>query len=187
MKRFFDTFDVLDRYTLEIDRYQDELQCQHCAKNDQFVSHGIVYKQRSQRHREAVGKRLLCSNRYGRSGCGRTFRLYVASQIPTLHYDATVLFVFLCSLLANLTVVDAYQKATGCDQARNAWRWLTKLDRKLGDYRCWLQTRIDTTITTFKHRTRRLQILLPTLQRLFSTFADCACASYQTRAQSIFM
>lgn len=84
MPKYFNDMDTLHRFTLEIDRYQDELQCHHCAKNDQFVSHGFIYKQRSQSLREAVGKRIFCSNRYGRSGCARTFRLYIATELPSL-------------------------------------------------------------------------------------------------------
>lgn len=184
MKRYFDTIDALDRFTLELNCHQDELQCHHCAKNDQFVSHGFVYKQRSAYRQQTVGKRIVCSNRYGHSGCGRTFRLYITNEIPALHYSAAELFLFLSALLANVTVAAAYQKATGQSETRNAWRWLTKLDRRLSDYRCFLQTRVGTITTSFKHRARRLQILLPTIKRLFLALNDCPCANYQYLVQS---
>ncbi len=187
MKRYFDTIDTLDRFTLELDRYQDELQCHHCTKNDQFVSHGFVYKQRSASLQETVGKRIFCSNRYGHSGCGRTFRLSIASEIPAVHYGAAELFIFLFSLLAHFTVKAAYQKATGQSSSRHAWRWLSKLIRKLTDYRCLLHARCEVATTQFTARARRLHILLPTLQRLFSTVTDCPCAHYQIRTQSRFM
>lgn len=187
MKRYFDTLDALYRFTLDLDHHQDKLQCQHCATNDQFISHGFVYKQRSQTHREAVGKRIFCSNRYGHSGCGRTTRLYIADEIPSLQYGAAELFIFLSSLLAHDTVKAAYQKATGHSETRNAWRWLNKLSRKLMDYRCFLQTRYEVVSTEFKFRSRRLQILLPTLHRLFCRFTNYPCANYQLISQSNFM
>jgi hypothetical protein len=187
MKHYFDTIDTLDRFTLELDRYQDGLQCHHCATNNQFVSHGFVYKQRSQTHREAVGKRIFCSNRHGRSGCGRTVRLYIASEIPSLQYGTAELFIFLSSLLAHFTVKAAYQKATLQSETRNAWRWLSKLKGKLTDYRCLLQARREEVSSQFSTRIKRLHILLPTLQRLFATAIDCPCAYYQTLTQSRFM
>lgn len=187
MKRYFDTFDDLERYTLELDRYQDELQCQHCATNNQFVSHGFVYKQCSQTHKEAVGKRIFCSNRHGRSGCGRTARLYLATEIPSLQYATAELFIFLSSLLAHFTVKAAYQKATQQSETRNAWRWLNKLMEKLTDYRCLLQARREEMSTQFTTRVKRLHILLPTLHRLVATAIDCPCADYQTRTQSKFI
>jgi hypothetical protein len=187
MKQYFDDIEALDRYTLELDRYPNQRPCCHCTKNDQLVSHGYVYKQRSRSLREAVGKRILCSNRYGRSGCGRTFRLYLATEIPSLQYGAAQLFVFLSALLANLSVVAAYQQATGQNEARNAWRWLHRLDRRLLDYRRFLQTRLDGMSTSFTARTRRLQILLPTIRQLYAKLPGCPCAHYQRLTQSRFI
>jgi len=113
MQRFYENFKSIDVFTLSLDVHQDKLECAHCLKNDQFVSHGVVYKQRSIHQSEKVGKRIFCSNRDGRSGCGRTFQLYVASEIPGCRYGAAQLLVFITSLLANLTITESYQQATG--------------------------------------------------------------------------
>jgi len=75
MQRFFADLKTLHIFTLSLDFHQDELTCQHCAKNDQFVSHGFVYKQRSIEIKEPVAKRIFCSNRHQRSGCGRSFQI----------------------------------------------------------------------------------------------------------------
>jgi len=92
----------------------------NCSQNNQFVSHGIIYKQRSIKVSEPVGKRLLCSNRYGRSGCGHTFQLTIADQVPRFHYGALQLFIFITSLFADFSVTTSYIKATGQSEARNA-------------------------------------------------------------------
>ncbi len=187
MRQYFDNIDSLDRFTLELDCHHDQLQCIYCFKSDQFVSHGFIYKQLSQTVTEEVGKRILCSNRNARSGCGRTFRLYIATQIPSLQYNAAHLFVFLSALLLHATVKQAYQKATGKFESRNAWRWLNKLTQRLTHYRCLVQRRIDTPSNEFNTRARRLQHLLPTLQQLFSMLNHCPCSDYQHLYQSKFM
>ena len=61
----------------------------------------------------SLKKLAFCSNRYGRKGCGRTFQLYVANEIPSCRYGATHLFVFIRALMAKLNIEEAYLKATG--------------------------------------------------------------------------
>ena len=184
MQRFFDTFSSIDLFTLSLNHHQDKTQCAHCLKNNQFVSHGIVYKQHSITEREPVGKRIICSNRYGRSGCGRTIQLYVSDRVPRLHYDASVVFVFISLLMAKVCVSQAYQQATGQFETRNAWRWLTKLIRQLSTYRCTLSAR---TTAIVHHQSRRLQLLLPTLMQMISQTNVRLCASYQLNHQRAFM
>jgi hypothetical protein len=146
MQRFFDIFSSIDLFTLSLDHHQDKIQCDHCLKNNQFISHGIIYKQSSMTERKPSGKRIICSNRYGRSGCGRTTQLYVSNRIPRLHYEASVVFVFISHLLAKVCVTQVYQQATGQFEARNAWRWLTKLMLQLSAYRGTLITRAHSLI-----------------------------------------
>ncbi len=187
MRKYFSDIESIDSFSLSLDVHKDALQCAHCSRKDQFVSHGFVYKQRSQTLRAKVGKRIFCSNRYGRSGCGRTYRLYIAEALPGLQYGAAHLFVFLLALMSHATVQQAYEKATGTEDPRNAWRWLNKLQVKLIDYRCFLQRRADALNAQFRSRVRRLQVLLPTVKRLFALFDDCPCAHYQMRHQLRFI
>lgn len=187
MQRFFEDFKSITQFTRSLDYNQDKLECAHCLKKDQFVSHGIVYKQRSMTLSQPVGKRIFCSNRYGRSGCGRTFQLYVADEFPSFQYGTAVLFIFIVSLLADLTVPDSYEKATGQSEARNAWRWLNRLIRRLTDYRHFLKVRLDSISTQFKTPVKRLQILLPTLKRLVADFLNDPCSSYQLIHQRAFI
>lgn len=187
MQRFFNDFETIDRFTLSLDYHQDVLSCHHCSQNNQFVSHGIIYKQRSIKVSEPVGKRLFCSNRYGRSGCGRTFQLYVANQIPQFHYGALPLLVFLTSLFAGFSITASYVKATGQFETRHAWRWLSKLVSKLSHYRCVLNARTENVLTPLISRTRRLQLLLPTLKSLFLILPHSSVAAYHTTQQTAFI
>ena len=112
MKQFYPNFESINVLTLSLDYHQNELECKYCSKNDQFVSHGIIYKQRSSTCAEKVGKRIFCSNRYGRQGCGRTFQLYVANELPSFRYGAAHLFIFITALISMQEVDEAYHQAT---------------------------------------------------------------------------
>lgn len=186
MKRFYPDFESIHTFTASLDCHQDDLECTHCMKNGQFVSHGIIYKQRSSSLSEKVGKRLFCSNRYGRSGCGRTFQLYIASEIPTCRYGATHLFVFITALMTNVKIDESYHQATGQTEPRNAWRWLERLMFKLSHYRTFLKYRKHDHSKIFTSSSHYLQHLLPTLSRMF-TLTNNGCFTYQTHQQQSFL
>ena len=187
MQKFFTDFEAINQFTLSLHYHQSKLECSHCLKNNQFVSHGIVYKQHSISESEKVGKRIFCSNRYGRVGCGHSFQLNVATKIPRLRYGAAQLFIFIASLLANLSIVESYQKATSQLESRNAWRWLNKLMVRLVDYRAYLKTRVDALPPPFPQSSKRLQHLLPTLKRLTSKRNICPCLTFQLRQKMAFI
>lgn len=187
MQRFFPDFESLDRFTLSLDCLDQVLQCPHCSSRGHLVSHGVIYRQRSMHEREAVGKRVLCSNRYQHTGCGRTVQLSVAGVLPGRRYGAAQLFVFVSALLMHASVVSAYQTATGQTACRHAWRWLKTLMRQLTDYRCWLGVQIEPLSPAFEHRCRRLRLLLPSLQQLFARRPTGSCSGYQLASQSAFM
>lgn len=187
MRRFFSDFDALNCYSLSLHFSQYPVQCRHCLKNHHMVSHGVLYKQRSIEHREPVGKRLLCSNRRGRSGCGRTVQLTIAARIPALHYDSAHLFSFLCAMLIGFSIPKAYLKATGQAQPRQAWRWLSKLTVHLPHYRRRLPGRNQGSSNAFKTQSRRLTLLMPTFEYLFDTLSpENACADLQLKFQQRF-
>lgn len=172
---------------MELDHHEDTLECKKCSKGDQFVSHGFVYKKHTKGQQRTVGKRIFCSNRHGKTGCGCTYRLYLAVELPSLQYTTEHLFVFLTALLAGLGIQKAYTKATNALDPRNAYRWLCKLERKLIEHRAFVATRTQPGLLAFITRCRRLQILLPTIQRIFSKTDRQPCLQYQLRQQSAFI
>lgn len=187
MIKFFNTLQSMHQFTRSLDLHSDQLQCQHCFKNDQFVSHGFIYKKQHQSNKQAVGKRIFCSNRLSHTGCGSTWQLYLSHEIPALHYSTLAIFAFVCSLMASLSIQSAYKQATGTDDPRNAYRWLCRLQKKLMDYRCLLKKRTPPGSQTFQSRCKRFQQLLPTLQRLFQLMKELPCANYQCLSQSHFI
>ena len=189
MQRFFINYSSLNSFSLSLNFHRAKLECQHCHQNEFFVSHGIVYKQRSIDYSEKVGKRLFCSNRYGRSGCGRTFQLYVSGELPYFRYGAAVLFVFITQIIASTSIESSYKQATNQPQLRNirnASRWVNRLMARLGDYRSFLNRPIDYSAPKL-HRMTRLSELLETLSQLSLSSKLCPCLFFQFTRQNPFM
>lgn len=183
MNRFFDSLQAMHQFSLN-----PSLSCPHCGLQDQFVSHGFVYHKHHQTPTDCAGKRLVCSNRFGRFGCGRTTRLYLVQTIPSLHTSASVLFTFINLLLHGLSVVSAYQKATGQYESRHAWRWLLRLTNQLPRWRARFLTRPVSLPDTFafSDRSPRLRTLLSTFSALLTLETVDSCAELQYRWQASF-
>jgi hypothetical protein len=183
MQTFFNDIESIEQFTSSL-KSMPLLTCQYCLKQDHFISHGFVYKQHSISHKEAVGKRIVCCNRYGHQGCGRTKQLHIANVLPNRRYSAAVLAVFIHLLLIGCAVSEAYQRATGQIQTRQAWRWLSRLKANMMRYRGALappSASIKPPIIV------RDSLLFTTLSRLFLSITPCPCAGFQLARQHAFI
>ena len=179
MKIFFHDLKSLTQFCWQINI--KSVKCPYCHKSTQFTLHDFIYS-----NSVIVGKRLFCSNRYSHSGCGKTIRLYISHRVPQLVYTAVEVTAFLLALINGLSITQAYQDATGTFEPRNAYRWLDKLKSRLSAFRHYLTTPCSQSVERFSHRIRGLRLLLPTLERLFSSPSQHSCACFQNFHQKAF-
>lgn len=88
--------------------------CPHCARCGTLIGHGFLrgYSERGQ-EREVRGRRLFCSNRQRRPGCGRTFSVKLATVIAGFIVRTLTLFRFASAVLGGLTRRAAWLGAAG--------------------------------------------------------------------------
>lgn len=162
MNIFYENIDTIDHFTMNL-HADSTLTCTHCQKQGNLMSHGFVYEEK-QHGKRPVGKRIFCSNRHGKEGCGRTIRLYISDIIPHFQYDTHHLHIFITSLISLFSIKDSYYKATKVKNERNAYRLIQRMWNKLTLYRKHLKHK-----KTQQHfRTLRFKILIPTLAQLFT-------------------
>jgi hypothetical protein len=158
-------------------------QCRHCQRYHQLISHGFVFKKQSGAESEQpVGKRVFCSDRNGRTGCGRTMQLYLDSTIRYLHYAGCCVVAFVLALGRGTTVQQAYEQATRTAEPRNAYRWLNRLASQLSEYRRWLHQPAFAPAETARVNPRR-SLLASTFSALLAQFGQPLCAGYQRQLQ----
>jgi len=187
MPKFYDNFDTLQQVTLNLEFYLDVFDCFFCSKSDQFVSHGFIFHRQDGKTVAITGKRLLCCNRRGHSGCGRTLNLYLKEKQPKYVYSSAHINVFFLMLLTGQTIPKAYQIATGCYEPRNAYRWLDTAYLKLVEYRAVLSEKTIETIQSFKMQSLKFKVVLSTLKALFSTLDLFPCATFQITTRQAFL
>ena len=182
MTRFFDSMDEIERFSSELRYQSSSLTCKQCSSQRDFVSHGYVYRQLSINNRIKVGKRIICSNRFGRNGCGFSFRCLLNTRIPRLKYSAIEVFTFILMLLSKLSVKNSYQKATGAQSERQGWRWSNRLKQSQSFYRSVISSSFrKNRLKTSCHRTP----LLDCLQGLVQCFPKRnSCAVIQQLTQT---
>ena len=76
--------------------------CPHCKVIGLLVLHGFLrgYDESSPREKTVRARRIFCSNRNNRPGCGRTFSVWLADKIRRLSLSAGGLWMFLQSVVA---------------------------------------------------------------------------------------
>jgi hypothetical protein len=185
MQIYYPSLSAIQQQTLQL----DHAQCTHCRQTQQLVSHGFVRKKRVGAAPQAVGKRVFCSNRNRRTGCGRTMQLYVDSIVRHLHHAGCCVVAFVLSLMAGMTIQRAYRQATGAATPRHAYRWLNRLGAQLSVYRSLshrppLQ---DAAAIVAANRPVRLASLMSTFTALLQQFEQPLCAAYQSQLQRPFL
>lgn len=87
--------------------------CPHCKVVGTLIRHSILYgfDDTSPRRRTLRARRIFCSNRHSRRGCGRTFSVWLADKIRRLSLTTGGLWRFLQraaagSILAAIRSID---------------------------------------------------------------------------------
>lgn len=78
--------------------------CPHCRQTGALIGHGLLrgYAERGS-ERVVRGRRLFCSNRARRRGCGRTFSVKLATVLAGFLVRTFTLFRFAHAVLGGLT------------------------------------------------------------------------------------
>src|SRR5271163_4054304 len=76
--------------------------CPHCKAVGALIRHGFLYGfDDSSPHKTLRARRILCSNRNARPGCGRTFSVWTVNKIRRLGLTTGRLWHFLQRIVAD--------------------------------------------------------------------------------------
>jgi hypothetical protein len=100
--------------------------CPHCKVIGTLIQHGFLrgFDQSSPQQKTVRARRIFCSNRNARRGCGRTFSVWCADKLRRLSVTADALWLFLqyavaTSILAAIQIVD-------CRRSDRTWQRIWK-------------------------------------------------------------
>lgn len=100
--------------------------CPHCKVVGMLIRHGFLYGfDESNPQRKTVrARRIFCSNRNARRGCGRTFSVWLADKIRRLSLTTGCLWRFLKRAVAGSIL--AAIRAADCHLSDRTWQRIWK-------------------------------------------------------------
>jgi hypothetical protein len=162
--------------------------CPHCHTVGALIRHGSLYgfDDSCPQRRTRRARRLLCSNRQARPGCGRTFSVWLADKIRRLSLTAGTLWQFLQR--AAVDSIAAAIRAANCQRSdRTCQRLWKRFDLGQSKIRTALLARCPPP-PPVAEPTRRPQAaqVLAHLQAAFPN-ADSPIAAFQQTLHTFFI
>jgi hypothetical protein len=163
--------------------------CPHCKVTGTLIRHGFLYgfDDTSPQRKTVRARRIFCSNRYRRPGCGRTFSVWIVDKIRRLSLTTRCLWRFLQQAVAGS--IAAAIRATGSLRSDRTWQRVWKrFDRCQSTIRTALLGRgppVPPVPTESPRRPAAAQVLA----HLQATFPhdDCPIAAFQQATRSFFI
>lgn len=115
--------------------------CPHCRQTGALIGHGFLHGYAEQGSEEVVrGRRVFCSNRGRRRGCGRTFSVLLGSLLSGFVVRTLTLFCFATAVLGGQTRRAAWlreaQGALSLSSGYRLWRRLNEAQSALRGRLC---------------------------------------------------
>lgn len=115
--------------------------CRHCGRVGTLIGHGYLrgYDEQSSA-RQLRAKRVFCSNRGHRRGCGRTDSSFLRLFVPYFTITTLTLWSLFSRVSEGLSVFDSSAGSAFPLCPRSAYRLAVRLKRARLTWRSWLAT-----------------------------------------------
>lgn len=114
-----------------------QMNCPHCRQAGTLIGHGVLrgYAERGSK-RVVRGRRLFCSNRFRKDGCGRTVSVLLAEFLARHVVGVRTLGRLLVAAVAGVSVRSAWQQAArGAFSVQTGYRLWWRLAKALAPLR----------------------------------------------------
>lgn len=101
--------------------------CPHCKRVGMLICHGYLrgYDECNFQRTTVRARRIFCSNRHRRRGCGRTFSVWAADKIRRLSLTTRALGRFLMAAVAG-SIAAAVRVVADCRRCDRTWQRIWK-------------------------------------------------------------
>lgn len=165
--------------------------CPHCKSVGTLIRHGFLYgfDESSPRQETVRARRIFCSNRNARPGCGRTFSVWIADKIRRLSLTTGALWQFLLCVVGSGML--AAIRALNCHLSD---RTLQRIWKRFGLAQCKIRTALCGRCPPPKLPPKLPSVLAhqpaaQVLAHLQAAFPDVTCpiAAFQLTTQTFFV
>ncbi len=162
--------------------------CPHCKGAGTLIRHGSLsgFDESNPQQKVVRARRIFCSNRHRRRGCGRTFSVWIAEKIRRLSLTTRTLWTFLQHAVVG--TMTAAIRAANCQRSDRTFQRIWKrFDRGQSAIRTALLRRGPP--PELPAESARRPAAAQVLAHLQATFphADCPIAAFQHAMRSFFV
>jgi hypothetical protein len=164
-----------------------QMPCPHCKAVGTLIRHGFLrgYDERDSQRKTIRARRVFCSNRHRRRGCGRTFSVWNADKIRRLSLTAHAVWRFLRRAVAG-SIAAASRFVADCRRSDRTWQRIWKrFDLGQSKLRTALSACCPPPDQPAESRRPATQVLAH-LQAAFPE-ADCPIADFQHTTRTFFV
>jgi hypothetical protein len=162
--------------------------CPHCQTVGTLIRHGVLtgFDDSNHQRKTIRARRIFCSNRHRRPGCGRTVSVWIADKIRRLSITTSTLWTFLQHALVG--TIAAAIHAVNCPRSDRTFQRIWKrFDRGQSAIRTALLGRgPPPSLPASPIRRPTAAQVLAHLQTTFP-HADCPIAAFQQATRSFFV
>lgn len=160
--------------------------CPHCQVVGTLIRHGFLYgfDESNTQRKTLRARRIFCSNRQARRGCGRTFSVWVADKIRRLSLTTGALWQFL-QRVADDGILAAIRAAKSHLSDRTLQRIWKRFDQGQSQIRTALLGRCPPPELPAKPGQRPAAQVLAHLQAAFPVL--CPIAAFQQALRTFFV
>ncbi len=161
--------------------------CPHCKVVGTLIRHGFLrgFDESNPQRKTMRARRIFCSNRQARRGCGRTFSVWLADKIRRLSLTTGALWRFLKRAAAGS--ICAAIRAVDCHLSdRTMQRLWIRFDRGQSKIRTALSGRCPPPELPAEPSRRPAEQVLAHLQAAFPD-ASCPIAAFQQALRTFFV
>jgi hypothetical protein len=162
--------------------------CPHCKVVGTLIRHGYLrgYDECNSQRKTVRARRIFCSNRNARHGCGRTFSVWQADKIRRLSLTTGGLWHFLQRAVAG-SIAAAIRVVADCQRSDRTWQRIWKrFDLGQSKIRTALLGRCPPPELPAKPAHRPAAQVLAHLQSAFPD-ANCPIANFQHTLRTFFI
>lgn len=165
-----------------------QLPCPHCKAVGTLIRHGFLYgfDESSSPRKTLRARRIFCSNRNRRPGCGQTFSVWIADKIRRLSLTARSLWKFLQRAVAG-TLAAAIRGADLPRSDRTMQRLWKRFERGQSAIRTALSGRCLPPESPPQPSSRPAAAQVLTHLQAAFPHADCPIAAFQHSVRSFFV
>jgi len=99
--------------------------CPHCQHVGRLIRHGCLVGYDESQRQCLRARRIYCSNRHSRDGCGRTISVWLADKIRRLSLSTHAVWRFLQQAIAG-SIAAATRSMTESERSDRTWQRLWK-------------------------------------------------------------